>query len=90
MRRLQRFGRIDILVNNVGYGQLGVFEEVGAAQIDSAFASLSVFLGRYSCNATRFETGVAISMTSCGPIARAGVIYRYIWMNSDACFHQNS
>jgi hypothetical protein len=44
----------------------------------------------YSCNATRFETGIAIGMRSCGPIARAGVTYRYIWMNSDACFRQNS
>ena len=34
---LERFGRIDMLVNNAGYGQLGVFEEVGAQAITRQF-----------------------------------------------------
>ena len=32
-----RFGRIDVLVNNAGYGQLGVFEENSAAEIQQQY-----------------------------------------------------
>ena len=31
------FGRIDVLVNNAGYGHLGVFEEIGAREIAAQF-----------------------------------------------------
>ncbi|MPZ10178.1 MAG: SDR family NAD(P)-dependent oxidoreductase [Kiloniellaceae bacterium] len=36
---LARFGRIDVLVNNAGYGQLGLFEENGADEIERQFAT---------------------------------------------------
>lgn len=36
---LSRFGRIDALVNNAGYGQLGHFEEVSAEAIQDQFAT---------------------------------------------------
>jgi NAD(P)-dependent dehydrogenase (short-subunit alcohol dehydrogenase family) len=36
-RAVDRFGRIDVLVNNAGYGQLGLFEEVPATAIEQQF-----------------------------------------------------
>lgn len=36
-RAVDRFGRIDVLVNNAGYGQLGLFEEVPSAAVDDQF-----------------------------------------------------
>ncbi|MFA5123630.1 oxidoreductase [Zavarzinia sp.] len=35
----QRFGRIDVLVNNAGYGQLGIFEEIEKGTLDRQFAT---------------------------------------------------
>jgi NAD(P)-dependent dehydrogenase (short-subunit alcohol dehydrogenase family) len=32
-----RFGRIDVLVNNAGYGQMGAFEEISVSEIDEQF-----------------------------------------------------
>lgn len=34
---VERFGRIDVLVNNAGYGQLGLFEESSAADAQTQF-----------------------------------------------------
>lgn len=34
----EQFGRIDVLVNNAGYGQLGAFEEVSAEAVQQQFA----------------------------------------------------
>ncbi|HSI56612.1 MAG TPA: oxidoreductase [Ideonella sp.] len=34
-----RFGRIDVFVNNAGYGQLGAFEEIASADIERQFAT---------------------------------------------------
>ena len=36
---LARFGRIDVLVNNAGYGQLGLFEENESGEIERQFAT---------------------------------------------------
>ena len=36
-RAIDRFGRIDVLVNNAGYGQLGLFEEVPFKAIEEQF-----------------------------------------------------
>jgi len=36
---LERFGRIDVLVNNAGYGMLGHFEEVSAEAVERQFAT---------------------------------------------------
>ncbi|MCS0589019.1 SDR family NAD(P)-dependent oxidoreductase [Massilia norwichensis] len=36
---VERFGRIDVLVNNAGYGQLGYFEEISADAIERQFAT---------------------------------------------------
>ncbi len=36
---ITQFGRIDILVNNAGYGQLGLFEEIGADEIARQYAT---------------------------------------------------
>ena len=36
---ITRFGRIDVLVNNAGYGQMGNFEEVSSAAVEQQFAT---------------------------------------------------
>ncbi|MCQ2003491.1 oxidoreductase [Rhizobium sp. NRK18] len=35
----ERFGRIDVLVNNAGYGQLGAFEEISSETVSRQFAT---------------------------------------------------
>lgn len=34
---MEKFGRIDVLVNNAGYGQLGMFEESSAEEVEQQF-----------------------------------------------------
>lgn len=36
---LERFGRIDVLVNNAGYGQAGAFEELSQERVERQFAT---------------------------------------------------
>ena len=36
---IKHFGRIDVLVNNAGYGQLGVFEEIPQQDVERQFAT---------------------------------------------------
>lgn len=36
---IAKFGCIDVLVNNAGYGQLGLFEEIGAEEIARQYAT---------------------------------------------------
>jgi len=36
---LERFGRVDVLVNNAGYGHLGFFEEKSQDDVDAQFAT---------------------------------------------------
>jgi NAD(P)-dependent dehydrogenase (short-subunit alcohol dehydrogenase family) len=36
---LKQFGRIDVLVNNAGYGQLGAFEEIPPEDVEQQFAT---------------------------------------------------
>jgi len=36
---VERFGQVDVLVNNAGYGQLGTFEEVAVEEIEAQFST---------------------------------------------------
>ena len=38
-RAIERFGRIDVLVNNAGYGLLGAVEEASALEVERVFAT---------------------------------------------------
>jgi NAD(P)-dependent dehydrogenase (short-subunit alcohol dehydrogenase family) len=67
---LARFGRIDLLVNNAGYGQFGPFEEIQPAAIERQFAT-NVF-GTFNVTRTvlpamrRQRRGHVINMSSNG------------------------
>ena len=45
-----RFGQIDVLVNNAGYGQLGIFEESAPEDVEAQFAT-NVFGVMHLCRA---------------------------------------
>jgi NAD(P)-dependent dehydrogenase (short-subunit alcohol dehydrogenase family) len=38
-RGIEKFGRIDVLVNNAGYGLLGAVEEASAIEVERVFAT---------------------------------------------------
>lgn len=77
---LAHFGRIDVLLNNAGYGQLGLFEEIGAEAAQLQFAT-NVF-GLYNVTRAvlpamrRERSGRILNITSIGGIigvAGAGI-----------------
>lgn len=75
------FGRIDVLLNNAGYGQLGLFEEIGAAAVERQFAT-NVF-GLYNVTRAvlpvlrRQRSGRILNITSVGGIigVAGGAVY---------------
>jgi len=70
---LERFGRIDVLVNNAGYGLLGAFETLGAPEIEDVFTT-NVFglmhVTRAALPAMRARrSGHVVNVSSIGGVA---------------------
>ena len=71
---VDRFGRIDVLINNAGFGLLGAVEEATAAEIQSVYGTnvfglLAVTKAVFCRTCSRQRTGRIFNMSSIGGYA---------------------